>query len=437
MEPLDCVAPGSAYQDFKIDYTSELDEIMKLKVTTSALETTTRMKLTEALRQKRLQIAMVGYPKPLALRGAQVANLTFDVKRDRSRELDELRRRGAARTQPWAEAHAVKMFSRRRTKNVLITQGRSDASASLTAKVVCERLFNQPSKKKRVLARLTSEQMREIETSVRGRRPVSAYLARCDETSEFDTSFFQSGGAGQWDQIDNGEFSHHEPVQPGQTLGKLPLFSDEQLAAPKRAPSVVTHQSSTGTTVSYAGVRSPSITSTPSYEGNVECDGSSATTPVASRLAHTRSLDQGVAGPTEASKPPNSLRSEIINDPDFIDYMRRTGMQPVESTYISYKISSMGDKIDEKYADQLSRALASVLTDTVETKISYSSFHKAAQKLIVEGSNTVDRLFMLACFGRRVFEGAPELHNMVKSYTDTVMEEWVSVRGRGCVCVCV
>ena len=467
-QPLDCAspAPNPVYQDFKIDYTSELDEITKLKVTTTALiETTIRTKLTEALRQKRLQIAMVGVPKlppppPPILRGSQVPNLTFNVKRDQIRELDELRRRGATHTQPWAEAHAVKMFSRRYTRNVLVTKGHSDASASLAVKMVCERLFDQPSKKKRVLQRLTSEQMREIETTVvrskHSRRPVSEYLARCDEHREFDSSFFQGvSGAGQsvqWDlnmpAIDFDESSPERvPVARQLSLRKLPLLSDEQLLAevvatpkrfpPERTPSEVTHQSSTGTIASNAGARSPSITSIPSFEETVtvESDGSSSSTatPVAFRLAHTRSLDamahpasSAAEGASEPPRHPHSLPPNIVNDPDFVEYMRRTNMEPVASTYISYKISSMGDKIDEQYTDQLGRALASVLTDTVETKISYDSFHKAAQKLILEGSSTLDRMFMVACFGRRVLEGAPELHSMVKSYTHTVMEEWVS-----------
>ena len=443
---------GPAGQEFKIDYTSELSELSKLKVATTALKTTIRTKLTEALRQKRV-IAAVG--KRQSVREIQVAHPTFDVKRDRIRELDELRRQGAARTQPWAEAHAVKMFSRRYTKNVMITQGRTDASTSYAAKMVCERLFNQPSKKKRVLERLTSQQMHDIETTELvkyiKKRPLSSILPSCNESqdSSLDRSFSEDASQLQWvlrnenvAASDEGSLNdvhmqmQQAPIARRDTLKKLTFLGEEQLiddvsVTEPRIKRSLTHQSSSG--INTTGVRSPSIISTSSYEGVVECDGDSSgrihdtlLSPVLAPPAHVRSLsDTPAPVASDPRRPPNTLRPQILNDPDFIDFMTRNNMEPVPSTYISYKIARIGDTIDEQYADQISKALESVLADTAETSISYDSFYKASHKLILQGSTALDRVFMLACFGRRILEGAPELHSTVKNYTDTVMEECV------------
>ena len=442
----------ASYQDFKIDYTPELSELSKLKVTTNALGTGLRAKLTETLRQKRLIVA-VGSQKRLAI---EETRPTFDVNRDRIRELNELRNIGAARIPPWAEMHASKMFSRRRTKNVLLTQGHASASPSYAAKMVCDRLFSEPSKKKRVLERLTSDQLHEIEATERDkyklkRRPLSELLGPCYEgqvPQEVNSSFFRGVST-------DGSVADvkQQEAQPTHALAALPPSCAEW------DDNTDVIRSLTPSGVIPAGAQSPSMTSILSYDECVECDSSDAPShaippaPPSHAIPPAPSSHAIPPAPSSASQrhPSNSLPPHIANNPDFVAYIMRNKMEPVASAYISYKIANIGDTIDEQYADQISMALESVLTDTVETKISYVSFYKAAQKLILEGASVADRIFMLACFGRRILEGAPELHGIVKGYTQTVMEEsvlqligndgeWVSVcclhivEHNGCAC---
>ena len=105
----------------------------------------------------------------------------------------------------------------------------------------------------------------------------------------------------------------------------------------------------------------------------------------------------------------------------------------------------IGDQIDKKYDQQLNQALDDIIYEVMTNNVSWKSFRCMSQKLMVQGQQMQDEIFMIQCFARRLLECIPNMRDTIASYTEMVVDNytadlildvggWVGVRVSGCVC---
>ncbi len=127
------------------------------------------------------------------------------------------------------------------------------------------------------------------------------------------------------------------------------------------------------------------------------------------------------------------LPASALNDPGFMEYAARLDCQLKRSDYISYKIALIGDRIDQKYDQQLTQAFEEVFTEVWKSSISWESFSFASRRLLLQGRKVGDGIFMIPCFGRRILEGFPHMKDTVARFTQQVLEtyagDWILESG--------
>ena len=123
---------------------------------------------------------------------------------------------------------------------------------------------------------------------------------------------------------------------------------------------------------------------------------------------------------------PDKLPSHLLDDPKFRDYVSRLDRKPKKSDYISYKIAMIGDEIDKKYDQQLNQALDTIIYEVMKKNVSWKSFSRVSQKLMVQGQHMQDGIFMIPCFARRLLECVPNMRDTIAGYTEMVMDNYAA-----------
>ena len=114
--------------------------------------------------------------------------------------------------------------------------------------------------------------------------------------------------------------------------------------------------------------------------------------------------------------------------------------------YTLYKIAMIGDQIDQKYDQQLNQALDAIIYEVMKENVSWQSFRKVSQKLMLQGQHMQDGILMIPCFTHRLLECVPNMRDTIADYTQMVMDNyatdlilnvggWVRYRFGGWECV--
>lgn len=182
-------------------------------------------------------------------------------------------------------------------------------------------------------------------------------------------------------------------------------------------------------------------------------------------LEPSLSMELGHCIPAPDMEPRNGIPARAFRDPLFLQFIKKLDNEPTKSDYISYKLRTIGDQIDQQYDNQLNRAMDDMFWETIKTPaalqslsnaVSYESFSNASKHLLVEGQKIQDSIFLITCFGRRLAEMLPNLGDRVNDFTHLVVDAyasdyllgiggwvsgcvrgWVGEYGYGCVNVCV
>ena len=120
----------------------------------------------------------------------------------------------------------------------------------------------------------------------------------------------------------------------------------------------------------------------------------------------------------------SELLPRQLNRPGFAEYAATLGRKPTKADYITNRIAVIGDEIDSQYSSQLESALNSLFDEVSSKSLTYESFCQAATHLLLEGKKMGDGVFMLMCFGRRLLELVPGMHDVISSYTTQVLERY-------------
>ena len=131
-------------------------------------------------------------------------------------------------------------------------------------------------------------------------------------------------------------------------------------------------------------------------------------------------------GLTDQSEVLEELPPHLLEDPSFRDYVSKLGRIPKKSDYISYKIAMIGDQIDQKYDQQLNQALDTIIYEVMKENVSWQSFSKVSQKLMLQGQHMQDGILMIPCFARRLLECVPNMRDTIANYTQMVMDNYAT-----------
>ena len=131
-------------------------------------------------------------------------------------------------------------------------------------------------------------------------------------------------------------------------------------------------------------------------------------------------------GLSDQSEVLEELPPHLLEDPSFRDYVSKLGWIPKKSDYISYKIAMIGDQIDQKYDQQLNQALDAIIYEVMKENVSWQSFRKVSQKLMLQGQHMQDGILMIPCFARRLLECVPNMRDTIADYTQMVMDNYAT-----------
>lgn len=140
--------------------------------------------------------------------------------------------------------------------------------------------------------------------------------------------------------------------------------------------------------------------------------------------ATQKGLRHSSASTTSSSSKGHELPPKALQDQGFVEYVAMLGRKPKRSDYISYKIALIGDRIDQKYDQQLNQAFEDVFSEVWKSSISWDSFSVAARRLLWQGKKVQDGIFMIPCFGRRITECFPDMKDRITRYTRQVLETY-------------
>ena len=84
----------------------------------------------------------------------------------------------------------------------------------------------------------------------------------------------------------------------------------------------------------------------------------------------------------------------------------------------------IGDQIDQKYDQQLNQALDAIIYEVMKENVSWQSFRKVSQKLMLQGQHMQDGILMILCFACRLLECAPNMRDTIANYTQMVMDNY-------------
>ena len=133
--------------------------------------------------------------------------------------------------------------------------------------------------------------------------------------------------------------------------------------------------------------------------------------------------EEGLSDQSEVSEV---LPPHLLEDQSFRDYVSKLGRIPKKSDYIPYKIAMIGDQIDRKYDQQLKQALDAIIYEVMKENVSWQSFHKVSQKLMLQGQHMQDGILMIPCFAHRLLECAPNMRDTIANYTQMVMDNYAT-----------
>ena len=137
------------------------------------------------------------------------------------------------------------------------------------------------------------------------------------------------------------------------------------------------------------------------------------------------------ANPPGAKRQPTgkisaNLPQEALEDEHFQDYLFQRSLKPSRSVYVAYKITKISEKIDCKYSKTLDQALDSIFHEVLMEDISWENFSAVCRKLLFQGEETQDGIFMIPAFARKLLQFLPKMREQITSYTQMVFDEYAT-----------
>lgn len=119
------------------------------------------------------------------------------------------------------------------------------------------------------------------------------------------------------------------------------------------------------------------------------------------------------------------IPEKAFQDDNFLNYIKGLDHEVELKDYITFQMRVIGDKLEEKYAQELNQAIDDVFYEVVKENLTWKTFSSASSELI-ESTGIRDGLMLIPCFARQLIEIVPSLGSRLGHFTEVMLDAHAS-----------
>ena len=109
--------------------------------------------------------------------------------------------------------------------------------------------------------------------------------------------------------------------------------------------------------------------------------------------------------------------------PEFKKYSNTLDHEPTNDDVVVYKMLELSEEIEEKFENKLRTVITEACILALKDQLSFMSFHKLSQRLVLPVSEVKERAMLVTILGRNLWEKLPNLQAKIVAFTEQAVEE--------------